>query len=76
MARQCDDWPSASTETEFITNLNDCTHFCCVPGFKALPDGRRFGAADEIHCQCHQSVYDPFSVTEMSFVALPRPTDE
>jgi Rieske Fe-S protein len=76
MAEQGDDWLSASTEAGFMANLNKCTHFCCVPGFKALPDSRKFGAADEIYCQCHQSVYDPFSITKVSFVALPRPTGE
>jgi site-specific DNA-cytosine methylase len=40
---------------------------------QALPDGRKFSVADEIYCQCHQSVYDPFSVIQESFVALPRP---
>ncbi|WP_158056515.1 ubiquinol-cytochrome c reductase iron-sulfur subunit [Halorussus halophilus] len=76
MAEQGNEWISASTAQGFMANLNKCTHFCCVPGFKALPDSRKFGAANDIYCQCHQSVYDPFSIVELSFVALPRPEDE
>jgi Rieske Fe-S protein len=44
-----------------------------VPAFKALPGSANFGAADDIYCQCHQSVYDPFNIIQESFVALPRP---
>ncbi|WP_115863787.1 ubiquinol-cytochrome c reductase iron-sulfur subunit [Halorussus litoreus] len=69
------DWVSASTEQGFVANLNKCTHFCCVPAFKAFADSGRFGAADEIYCQCHQSVYDPFSLVTQSFVSLPRPDE-
>jgi Rieske Fe-S protein len=76
MAGRGDEWLSASTEQGFIANLNKCTHFCCVPAFKALADSSKFGAANEIYCQCHQSVYDPFSITKVSFVALPRPSDD
>ncbi|USZ68138.1 ubiquinol-cytochrome c reductase iron-sulfur subunit [Halorussus salilacus] len=69
-------WIRASTQEGFIANLNKCTHFCCVPGFKTIAGSAQFGAADEIYCQCHQSVYDPFSIIQESFVALPRPEDE
>jgi len=69
------EWLSASTEEGFIANLNKCTHFCCVPAFKAYPGSSGFGAVDDIYCQCHQSVYDPFSIIQQSFVALPRPDD-
>jgi len=75
-ADQGDQWLSASTQEGFMANLNKCTHFCCVPGFKSLRDARKFGAADDIYCQCHQSVYDPFSLVQVSFVALPRPDEE
>ena len=70
------DWVSASTEQGFVANLDKCTHFCCVPAFKAYRDSAKFGAANEIYCQCHQSVYDPFSLVKLSFVALPRPEEE
>ncbi|MFC7079982.1 ubiquinol-cytochrome c reductase iron-sulfur subunit [Halorussus caseinilyticus] len=75
MADKGDQWLSASTEEGFLANLNKCTHFCCVPGFKTLPDSSKFGAENEIYCQCHQSVYDPFSIVQLSFVALPRPEE-
>jgi len=61
-----------ATEEGFIAWLNKCTHFCCSPGFKS-PGGARFDAANEVYCQCHQSVYDPFSPVELSFNAFPRP---
>ena len=70
------EWLSASTTDGFIANLNKCTHFCCVPTFKGLPDSRAAGAENKIYCQCHQSVYDPFSIVQESFVALPRPEEE
>jgi Rieske Fe-S protein len=64
---------AATTEEGFIAWLNKCTHFCCVPGFKHIAGSESFGAEDRVYCQCHQSVYDPFSPVESSFVALPRP---
>jgi len=68
---QEDDWLAATTERGFIAWLNKCTHFCCVPsGFKQTTT-----AENEVYCQCHQSVYDPFSVTESVFKARPRPTE-
>lgn len=62
-----------TTEEGFIAWLDKCTHFCCVPRFKSYTDSRRFAAADAVFCNCHQSVYDPFSPVIESFVALPRP---
>ena len=73
---QGDQWLQASTEQGFMANLNKCTHFCCVPAYKAYASSARFGAADQIYCQCHQSVYDPFSLIQESFVALPRPESD
>ncbi|WP_227354984.1 Rieske 2Fe-2S domain-containing protein [Haladaptatus salinisoli] len=70
------EWLKATTQKGFIAHLNKCTHFCCVPSFKGIAGSAKFGAADEIYCPCHQSVYDPFSIIEESFVALPRPEDE
>ena len=69
---------SAATDQGFIAWLNKCTHFCCVPGFKTQEGSANFGGANAIYCQCHQSVYDPFSPVLTQFVALPRPpqTDE
>ena len=64
---------SEATEQGFIAWLNKCTHFCCVPGFKTQEGSANFGAADAVYCQCHQSVYDPFSPVVKQFVALPRP---
>jgi Rieske Fe-S protein len=68
-----DPWINASTQEGFIAWLNKCTHFCCVPGYKQAADAGKFGAADDVYCQCHQSVYDPFSIVETLFVARPRP---
>jgi len=66
-----DEWLAATTDQGFIAWLNKCTHFCCVPsGFKQTTS-----AENEVYCQCHQSVYDPFSVTESVFKARPRPTE-
>ncbi|UPW00444.1 Rieske 2Fe-2S domain-containing protein [Halorussus gelatinilyticus] len=73
---QGSDWISASTDQGFYANLNKCTHFCCVPGYKALGSSARFNAENEIYCQCHQSVYDPYNIVEVSFVALPRPEED
>ena len=68
-----DEWLEWSTDEGFIAFQNQCTHFCCVPGYKAFPDSEGFNAEDLIYCQCHQSVYDPFTLEEQTFVALPRP---
>jgi len=67
---------SEATDQGFIAWLNKCTHFCCVPGFKTQAGSANFGGANAIYCQCHQSVYDPFSPVEKQFVALPRPPQE
>ena len=64
---------AATTEEGFMAWLNKCTHFCCVPGFKSLAGSANFGGEDKVYCQCHQSIYDPFSPVQKSFVALPRP---
>ncbi|WP_423746197.1 ubiquinol-cytochrome c reductase iron-sulfur subunit (plasmid) [Haladaptatus sp. SPP-AMP-3] len=68
-------WLQASTQEGFIAILDKCTHFCCVPLFKADPGSAKFNAQNDIYCPCHQSVYDPYSIERLSFVALPRPTD-
>jgi Rieske Fe-S protein len=67
---------SEATDQGFIAWLNKCTHFCCVPGFKTQEGSANFGGANAIYCQCHQSVYDPFSPVVKQFVALPRPPRE
>ena len=59
----------AATENDFIAWLDKCTHFCCVPGFKSSDYP---GAENAVYCQCHQSIYDPFSPVKNQFVALPR----
>jgi Rieske Fe-S protein len=72
-AAQENEWLSASTSEGFIAWLNKCTHFCCVPGYKIADDAAKFDAADDVYCQCHQSVYDPFNVVPTLFTARPRP---
>ncbi|WP_368410839.1 ubiquinol-cytochrome c reductase iron-sulfur subunit [Halomarina pelagica] len=67
---------AATTETGFMAWLDKCTHFCCVPAFKAYPDSAKFNAENKVYCQCHQSVYAPYSWVQKSFVALPRPEPE
>jgi Rieske Fe-S protein len=67
---------SNATSNDFMAWLNKCTHFCCVPGFKAYEGSAKFGGSDRVYCQCHQSVYNPFNPVELSFVALPRPQPE
>jgi Rieske Fe-S protein len=63
------DFLDAATEEHFMAWIDKCTHFCCTPGFKT---SEYEGAADAVYCQCHQSIYDPFSPVEQQFVALPR----
>ena len=70
------DFIAAATDQGFIAWLNKCTHFCCVPGFKTQEGSANFGGANEIYCQCHQSVYDPYSPVQKQFVSLPRPPQE
>jgi Rieske Fe-S protein len=71
-AAQNDPWLQASTQDGFIAWLNKCTHFCCVPKYKT-EGSEKFNAENDVYCQCHQSVYDPFSIVETLFVARPRP---
>jgi Rieske Fe-S protein len=62
-----------ATDQNFMAWLNKCTHFCCTPsGFKSSGYS---GAENAAYCQCHQSIYDPFSPVQKQFVALPRPGD-
>ncbi|AGN00610.1 Rieske (2Fe-2S) domain-containing protein [Salinarchaeum sp. Harcht-Bsk1] len=69
-----DDWLAASTVDGFMAVHNQCTHFCCVPGFKDpdQTDALAYNAGDKIYCQCHQSVYDPFAIIQQDMIALPR----
>jgi Rieske Fe-S protein len=66
-------WLQAATDQGVVAWLNKCTHFCCVPGWKQTADAARFGDANEVYCQCHQSLYDPFSVVQTLFTSRPRP---
>ncbi|WP_277556086.1 ubiquinol-cytochrome c reductase iron-sulfur subunit [Halobaculum limi] len=70
-----DEWLAASTQDGVIAFLNKCTHFCCVPGYKTTEQSARFGASDLVYCPCHQSVYDPFTIEQQTFVAFPRPEE-
>ncbi|MDS0294427.1 ubiquinol-cytochrome c reductase iron-sulfur subunit [Halogeometricum luteum] len=72
---QDDPWVQASTQEGFVAWLNKCTHFCCVPGYKQTASSATFGAENRVYCQCHQSVYNPFSLVETLFVARPRPSE-
>ncbi|MFD1512180.1 ubiquinol-cytochrome c reductase iron-sulfur subunit [Halomarina rubra] len=68
-----DPFMEAATSQGVMAWLDKCTHFCCVPAFKGYEGSQTFGAGDAVYCQCHQSIYDPFSIVEKQFVALPRP---
>lgn len=70
------DWLRATTAKGCIAWLNKCTHFCCVPGFKAYRDSTKFQAENEVYCPCHQSVYDPFDIVKQIYTALPRPEED
>lgn len=72
-AAQENDWVAEYTDEGFLAYLNVCTHFCCVPGYKTMEESARFSGEDGSYCVCHQSVYDPFTITQQQFVALPRP---
>ncbi|XVH32376.1 ubiquinol-cytochrome c reductase iron-sulfur subunit [Haloferacaceae archaeon DSL9] len=74
-AAQENEWVEASTVEGCVAWLNKCTHFCCVPGYKRTEDSARYGAENSVYCQCHQSVYDPFSLTSVLFLARPRADD-
>jgi len=65
----------AATDQDFMAWINKCTHFCCVPGYKQLAGSANFGGSNAVYCQCHQSIYDPFSPTQVQFVARPRPEE-
>jgi len=75
LAGTAGNWFDASTAQGFVAWMNKCTHFCCVPGFKTTEQSATFGAANDIYCPCHQSVYDPFSIVKRAFVAFPRPEE-
>jgi len=66
---------NAATQDGFMAWLDKCTHFCCVPAYKAYEGSAKFGAEDAVYCQCHQSVYRPMNPVSKSFVALPRPEE-
>ena len=68
------EWLAASTDRGFVASLAKCTHFCCVPGFKR-PVTEGSDGADRVHCPCHQSEYDLFSVVTATGTARPRPRD-
>jgi Rieske Fe-S protein len=74
-AAKDDPWLQASTDQGVMAYLNKCTHFCCVPGYKTLSGSANYDAEDKIYCQCHQSVYDPFSIVSSIYVGRPRPDD-
>lgn len=67
------EWLEAASEENVFAYLNVCTHFCCIPGYKQLGESAQFSGEDGVYCQCHQSVYDPFSPTFDTYIALPRP---
>jgi len=66
---------SEATQNGFMAWLNKCTHFCCTPGFKNDPGSEQYGGGDRVYCQCHQSIYNPFSPVRRQFIALPRPLE-
>ena len=72
-AAQDDPVVDALTQRGFVAWLNKCTHFCCVPGYKQAESSAKFGAENDVYCQCHQSIYDPFSIVSTLFTSLPRP---
>ncbi len=72
-AAQDNEWLAASTDQGVMAYINKCTHFCCVPGYKQTEESARYDAEDGVYCQCHQSVYDPFSIVDALYIALPRP---
>jgi Rieske Fe-S protein len=53
----------------FVGFVTFCTHFCCVPGWKHAPEqAKPRNAWDNLFCTCHYSVYDPFTLTDESYV--------
>jgi Rieske Fe-S protein len=69
------DFIGEATQNDFMAWLDKCTHFCCVPQFKAYDGSAKFGGEDRVYCQCHQSIYNPFSPVQKQFIALPRPEE-
>jgi len=69
------DFLDAATDQNVMAWLNKCTHFCCVPGYKAIENSTDFGGSDQVYCQCHQSIYDPFNPVNIRYIARPRPTE-
>jgi Rieske Fe-S protein len=65
----------AATDQNVMAWLNKCTHFCCVPGIKKLEGSSDFGGANQVYCQCHQSIYDPFNPVNIRYIARPRPSE-
>lgn len=68
------EWLAASTDRGFLAFLTKCTHFCCVPGFKR-PTTAGTDGADRVHCPCHQSEFDLFSIVKATGTVRPRPPD-
>ncbi|KAA9407946.1 ubiquinol-cytochrome c reductase iron-sulfur subunit [Haloarcula sp. CBA1131] len=73
LAGEIREFLDAATAKDFIAWVNRCTHLCCNPGYKTMPGSAKFEAADKVYCNCHQSVYDPFSPTTATFASRPRP---
>ncbi len=74
-AAQDDEFLQAATQDGVFAYLNVCTHFCCVPGYKVSETAERLGRGNNIYCQCHASIYDPFTILEQSFLSFPQPDD-
>ena len=74
-AAEDDEFLAEATQEGVFAYLNVCTHFCCIPGFKVSETAQNIGAGDEVFCQCHQSLYDPFTISEQSFISFPQPDD-
>jgi len=75
LAGEIRDFLDAATAEDFIAWVNRCTHLCCNPGYKKTPGSAKFEAADKVYCNCHQSVYDPFSPAMATFASRPRPQE-
>jgi Rieske Fe-S protein len=69
------DWLDTAPRESFLAWLTKWTHFCCVPSFKGTDQALKYEAGNQVYCPCHQSVYDPTSIVQETFVALPRPGD-
>lgn len=74
-AAQDDEFLEAATQDGVFAYLNVCTHFCCVPGYKVSESAERVSDGNTIYCQCHASIYDPFTILEQSFLSFPQPDD-